>query len=244
MAGWNWRITGAVVSIQGTTLNNHGAATWDVNGGLDEGGGLSLTDEASINNLAGATFTAAGIEGATAGGDGSFNNAGTFIASTAVGSDVDFGPTFYNTGTVDVQGGELELESDGATPNAGTFTGAAGTSLVLRDEVLAPTSVISSAGFVTLNICDDAGSFSAAGGTVADDTSFTGTVLELGSSLEVAASQGPSVSFAPAAGGPVTLTTGTLMIDPNAILTGTDSFAVDGMLTLNDNVASQRRGNR
>ncbi len=220
-----------VVSIQGTTLNNHGAATWDV-----DGGGLSIADGAAFNNLAGATFTAVGASRefapSSAGGDGSFNNAGSFIASTAVGTDINLGPTFYNRGTVDLQGGELE--SDGVTPNTGTFTGAAGTSLVLGTENLAPSSVISSAGTVQLYICTEAGSYSAAGGTLADDTTFTGPVLDLGSSLEVAANQGPSVRFAPAAGGPVTLTTGTLMIDPNATLTGTDSFAVNGMLTLND----------
>ena len=66
------------------------------------------------------------------------------------------------------------------TPSTGTFTGAAGTSLNLYDEVLAPSSVISSAGTVGLNLCTEAGSYSAAGGTIADDSTFTGPVLDLG----------------------------------------------------------------
>ncbi len=41
------------VSIQGATLNNHGAAIWDVDGGYD-----LLSGGAAINNLAGATFSA------------------------------------------------------------------------------------------------------------------------------------------------------------------------------------------
>ncbi len=215
------------VSIQGTTLNNHGAATTDVNGEQ-----LSLTDGAVINNLAGATFTAVGISGVTVYGDGSFHNTGTFIASTAVGGDVNIGPTFFNTGTVDVLGGELQLGGDGLTPNTGTITAAAGTSVTLSDEVLAPASVISSDGTVALDGCTEAGSYSAAGGTFATNSAFSGPVLDLGSSLEVSDYSGGSVNFAPAVGGPVTLTTGTLTIDPDATLTGTDSFVVDGLLTL------------
>ncbi len=69
------------------------------------------------------------------------------------------------------------------------------------------------------------------GGTIATDSTFTGPVLDLGSSLEVA-DFGRSVTFAPATGGPVSLTTGTLTIDPHGNLTGSDSFVADGMLTL------------
>ena len=54
----------------------------------------------------------------------------------------------------------------------------------------------------------EAGSYRAAGGTSAVDTNFSGTVLDLGSSLDVTG----SVSFAPATGGPVTLTTGAMTI--------------------------------
>ena len=59
-------------------------------------------------------------------------------------------------------------------------------------------------------------------------------MLDLGTSPGVANTNGQALSviFAPAVGGPVTLTAGTLTIDPRANLTGTDNFAADGMLTL------------
>ena len=199
------------MSILGTTLNNHGAATWAVSGGYSD----TFSDGAVINNMAGATFTAVGSSGVFIQGNGKFNNAGTFSASTAVGGDVDMG-LFFNTGTVVLQGGELELTGDGVTPSTGTFTAAAGTVLTLFDEVLTASSVICSSGSAALYGCTESGSFSAAGGTLASDSSFTGSVLELGSSLEVSDYFGGSVSFAPAEGGPVTLTLGTLTIDPNA----------------------------
>ena len=216
-------------SILGVTLNNHDAATWEV-----DGRGVTLSDGAVFNNLAGATFSAVGSSGVLVQGNGSFNNAGTFTASTAVGGDVNIGPAFFNTGTVVLTGGELDLSGDGATPNTGTFTGTARTSLNLYDEVLAPSSVICSAGTVGLNLCTEAGSFSAAGDTFADDSSFTGPVLGVGTSLEISNTNGTglSVRFAPAVGGPVKLTAGTLTIDPSATLTGTDSFGVNGLLTL------------
>src|SRR5262249_30770114 len=76
----------------------------------------------------------------------------------------------------------------------------------------------------------EAGSYRAAGGTYAEASSFTGTVVCLGPSLVVYG----TVSFAPATGGPVTLTTGTLSLYPysHASLAGTDSFVANGMLTL------------
>ena len=51
---------------------------------------------------------------------------------------------------------------------------------------------------------------------------------DLGSSLDVFAY---ACSFAPAVGGPVTLTTGALTLGPYATLTGTDSFVANGLLT-------------
>ncbi len=197
------KINGFDVAIQGTTLNNYGAATWDIESGND-----SLSAGAVFNNLAGATVAAVGAAGSEVGGDGVFNNAGTFTSTTAASGDDDFAPVFNNSGTVDVLGGELELEGDDVTQGTGTFNGAAGTFLELADEVLAPSSVVASDGFVAMNICTDAGSYRAGGGTVADDATFTGPVQSLGSSLEVSGTYGGSVNFAPAAGGPVTLTTG------------------------------------
>ena len=226
-------LSGYEVSIQGTTLNNHAAATWGAGGGNYD----TLSAGAVLNNMTGATFTIVNSSGGELRG-GLFNNAGSFTTSTAVGGDVDINSTFVNTGTVDVQGGELDLAGDGATSSTGSFSGAAGTLLSLYDEVLAPSSVLYSTGAVTLGLCTEAGTYSAAGGTVADSTTFTGPVLDLGSSLEVSNFGGGSVSFAPAMGGPATLTVGNLTLDPSAgssattTLTGTDNFVVDGLLTL------------
>jgi len=222
------KLSGRDVSVEGTTLNNHSAATWDVDGASDTFG-----DGAEINNLAGATFTAAGNFGGVVQGNGSFHNAGTFTASTAVGGDIDFdGPAFFNTGTFDQQGGEVELSSDGMTPNTGNLIGAANTVLVLADFVLAADSVVDTAGSVSMSSCMEDGSYRAAGATFATDTTFGGPVLDPGSSLEVSNREGGSVDFTPAVGGPVTLTTGALTIDADATLTGTDNFAVDGVLTI------------
>ena len=110
--------------------------------------------------------------------------------------------------------------------SSGTFTGGAGTRPYLGGQGLTAASTISSDGSVGINGSTEAGSYSAAGGTAAYDSSFTGTVVDLGSSLSVSG----TVSFAPAMGGPVTLTTGTLSVGGE--LTGTDSFVADGLLTL------------
>ena len=130
-------------------------------------------------------------------------------------------------GTLQLLSGTLNLAGGGTI--GGTITGAAGTVLGLSGQDLTTSSVISSGGSVQLNSSIDAGSFSAAGGTFAESASFTGTVVSLGGSLEVAG----TVSFAPAVGGPVTLTTDSLTLDnnpgsPRADLAGTDSFAVNG----------------
>ena len=95
--------------------------------------------------------------------------------------------------------------------------------------MLAPSSVICSAGTVGLNLCTEAGSFSAAGGTFADLVLHWAGARRgnIAWDLEHECT-GLSVRFAPAVGGPVKLTAGTLTIDPSATLTGTDSFGVDG----------------
>ncbi len=222
---------GLNVDIRGTTLINHGAGTGDTGNGA-----INLSDGAAIDNLAGATFAAVG--NFSVGGDGTFDNAGTFTASTDFGGYVNITPAFFeNTGTIVVQAGELDVTGNGTTPITGTISAAAGTLLYINEEVLAPNSVISSASQVTLDECTEEGSYSTTGSTVAVDTSFSGPVLDLGSSLEVNDNSG-TVSFAPAVGGPVTLTVGTLTIDTSATLTGTDNFAVDGLLTLSTTTLS------
>jgi hypothetical protein len=131
-----------------------------------------------------------------------------------------------NTGSVVVQqGGGLSLGGSGSRPSSGSFTGAAGTTLVISGQDLTSTSVISSAGSVRLSGCTEAGSYSVAGDTSAGSVTFTGPV-QLGTSLEVG-----DATFAPAVGGPVTLTTGALTVGQGG-LHGTDSFVANGLLTL------------
>jgi hypothetical protein len=123
--------------------------------------------------------------------------------------------------------GTLNLSGGGTT--SGSITVAAGTTLGLSGQDLTSSSVISSQGYVDFGGCTEAGRYSTTGDTAAGSTSFTGPVT-LGSSLYVGRSG--TVSFAPAAGGPVTLATGTLYVDYLGVLAGTDSFAADGMTTL------------
>ena len=119
------------VFIDGTTLNNHGAAACGRAGVI----GISLDDGAVFNNLAGATFTADavssgdGVSGVDIGGNGSFNNTGTFIASTPLGDQVFCEVPFNNAGSVVVQQGELDLGYNARATSTGSFTGAAGTTL-------------------------------------------------------------------------------------------------------------------
>ena len=144
-------------------------------------------------------------------------------------------PTSTVSGQFNSSGGSLQLLAgtlnlSGGGTVSGSITGVAGTNLGLEGQDLTASSVISSVGSVDLIGCTEAGSFSDTGGTLAESTSFTGPVLDLGSSLEVYG----TASFSPASGGPVTLTTGTLTIEDGSALTGTDSFVANGLLTLSD----------
>ena len=185
--------------------------------------------------MVGATFVASGGNSFGIGaGDGSavaFNNFGTFMSSTAPAYQVAVTVPFVNTGTVVLQQGTLSLNGNGSTPSTGSFTAAAGTALSLSDLVLTPGSVVSSDGFVSVTSLAPAGELPGRGRDLSESSSFTGPILDLGSSLEVYG----TASFAPAVGGPVTLTIGTLTFDPNSALTGTDSFVANGLLTLGPN---------
>ena len=168
------------IVIDGTTLNNHAAATWQFS--PNDNDYLILNAGAVINNLSGATFTVSGAGTgdsyhAIANQDGSavaFNNAGTFIVSGAIGLGI--GMPFANTGTVNVQQGSLDVGGNGSTLSSGTFTAAAGTYLEIDGQILTAGSVISLAGSGALQGCTDDGSYSVAGDTNASSTSFTGPV--------------------------------------------------------------------
>ena len=159
-----------------------------------------------INNLAGASFAMVTGGSAIVAGDGSavaFNNAGTFTCSTSGSTSMSPSTTPARSS---VQQGGLDLGGTAAR-SARLVHRRRGPTLDLSGQDLTTSSVISSDGFVALNGCTEAGSYSATGDTNASNTSFTGTVRWALRWRSTA----PSAS--PAAGGPVTLTTGTLTVD-------------------------------
>jgi hypothetical protein len=92
--------------LDGRTLDNAGMATLT-------GTGFPSTNGAIWNNLAGATFDVR-TDLTLSASSSTFNNAGTFRKSA--GSGMAFiGLAFYNTGTVDVQSGELSLAGGGVS---------------------------------------------------------------------------------------------------------------------------------
>ncbi len=214
------------ITLNGTTLNNFAAATWDFYGGPSSS---VLESGAVINNLSGASLTIEGNSyGGIVAGDSSavtFNNAGSLIYSKTGINDFEIEVPSTNTGSVDVLQGGFGLGGTGTTTSTGTFTVDAGGSLGINGQVLTPSSSITSAGNVGLGGCTVEGSYNCAGVTDASDTIFTGAV-SLGSALNV-----DNVAFTPAAGGPVTLTTGSMSV--NDTLSGTDSFVANGLLALN-----------
>ena len=132
------------------------------------------------------------------------NNQGTVTFSCTGAVDTDLYVPFNNSGSVVLQQGGIGLGNFGIpSTSTGTFTGAAGTYLAPIEQTLTASSVVSTAGQVEAAYDADAGSFSAAGGTLAISAGFTGPVLGVGPSLEVDG----TCTFAPTAGGPVTLTT-------------------------------------
>jgi hypothetical protein len=222
--------TQSISYLSGLTLNNHGTAIWT---GLNYGS-IYASNGATVNNMTGATFNAQ-VDGrltwdpAVAGGPAPpvFNNAGTFIRSGDA-NQTDINIPFNNTGSVSLQAGFLHLgESDYpiVSTSTGSFTGAAGTTFYLTDEVL--TAASSLAGdTVSLGRVTDAGNYTAASGTSANNATFTGPVQNLGNSFDVYG----TVSFNPAS--PVTLTTGTFTVHDGATLSGVDSFAANGPFSL------------
>jgi len=221
--------TGFNCQIQATTLNIHDAAT--LSGDYDVGVGNGAT----INNLGGATFDSQGGTGLGFGGGavGTFNNDGTFTQSGGAGTGM--GVVFNNSGSVLVSSGGLLLNFGGT--GSGSFTSTAGTLTFNGNFDLGPTSSITApeVDFNTLGGSvgnfNDAGSYQVSGSTVirGGTETFTGIVTSVGSSLDIVPSNGnASANFSPAT--PITLTTNECTITGG--LTGTDSFTIDGPLTL------------
>ena len=218
--------TSAIPVISGTTLNNHSSATLETGWPYS----LYLNQGATIDNLAGASFTITGSGGTVFDRDSSavaFNNAGTLTCDVAVGGTFDMSAVAVaNTGSVVVQQGSLYLGGT-AAPSVG---------LVHRHRRDDPGPVRTGPddrfGDLLRRRRGDGrllggGELPRAGGTFAQNTSFTGTVVSLGSSL---LDYLGTVSFAPASGGPVTLTTGALTLDGGTWAAPTASWPT-GLLT-------------
>ncbi len=213
-------------TLDGCNLNNHATATYDT------GSGVSLLDGATFDNLAGATFEDSG--GASFGGDGTgaFNNAGSYVKTSP--STSNFAVPFFNTGSVDAQAGSLTLQVGcGALPSdpagtgrvTGSFTGAAGTTMNLGYEDLAATTSVSGD---TVSISGQIRCPFQASGTAylgQATTTITGPDTSLANIYVLVFS---AVAFDTGQ----TVTTGNLTVDAGSMLTGTDSFVVDGVLAM------------
>jgi hypothetical protein len=117
------------VHLDGRSLINRGAATWQISSGVNNQ--IHLRSGAAIDNLPGATFAAAGTgAGAIVADDASaaaLNNQGSFTISIPGGS-LNVNVTFTNSGSVALQQGSLGLNN---ATNSGTVTASGGTTLGL-----------------------------------------------------------------------------------------------------------------
>jgi T5SS/PEP-CTERM-associated repeat protein len=133
----------ALKSVYDATVNASGYTLWT------DGGSVGMS-KATFNNLAGATFEAkhltAGPPIVFGGGNSVFNNYGNFVES---GGDfyVQIKSAFNNSGTVDLQKGSLQLTGGGTS--SGSFTGAAGTNLVIGDQTTALTTFLPASSIMT-----------------------------------------------------------------------------------------------
>ena len=189
--------TAANYLYYGRTLNLNGNTAWTAGNGAiyiySAGQGNS-----TLNIGAGSTFTDAGATAATGTkyigyyGDGSVNNAGTYIRN-GVGTTSIFQGQFNNTGAVNVNGGKLAV---GGGTSTGTYTVASGATL----EFAAGTHNVNG-GTLTNN-----GTLEVGGGTAnlaaAVTYAGTGTILITGGLLNSAVGS----SIAP---GSMTINSGT-----------------------------------
>jgi hypothetical protein len=120
---------GGWVYLDGRTLTNSGAATWEVAGMyfyFQNGAHIENSSSGSITFDFASTSTA--NVGYSSGTSGSFTNAGTLTLSGAAGT-VQFGIPFSNSGSVDIGGSALGLSRDGTL--TGSFTVPSGARLAL-----------------------------------------------------------------------------------------------------------------
>jgi hypothetical protein len=164
-----------------------------------------------------------------------FNNSGHFLSGgVSVSDSAGIAAVFNNTGSLEVQTGQLVVEGFGQScVSSGSFTGDPGTTLVLQDQVTTLTQGLSCD---TVKFGGNGGSYTVAGPYRAnftalhDTVAFTGPVGDGQGHAGAWATDGnSSIDFSPAAGGPVTLTFSSLSL--GGVLSGSDSFVVSGAFT-------------
>jgi hypothetical protein len=158
-------------TLSSRTLENAGTVLWN---GV---GGFSLT-AAVITNRAGALFDAQNSAQISSFGPNRFDNVGTFRKSGSTGVTT-VGPSFNNSGTVDIQAGTLRLAGGGTA--SGTFEAPATTSVewIGGTFTLAPGAQLNGAGLYLLN-----------GGNVTADANLAVENLDLVSTLSTLSGTG------------------------------------------------------
>ncbi|AFY28282.1 Calx-beta domain-containing protein [Cyanobium gracile] len=186
----------------GRTLQNENTLTWSGGQILFNNtftGGSGGPGSGTINNIAGATFTASGDSASSIaassfgvsddGTDALFTNAGTFRKSSSSATNITtVGVLFNNSGTVDVQTGSLNLSGGGI--HTGNFTGLAGIinfsggthQLNAGSSITTQNVNFGGSGTTTIN-----GTYNVSGSTgmSGGNASINGTLTSLGSALNI-----------------------------------------------------------
>src|SRR5205085_1598006 len=178
-------LAGATFVIDGSqpqllrTLNNAGTANYQPTSNMVFSGG-------TFNNQTGALFDVL-VEKQLfqSGGTNAFNNAGTLRKLSGTGETL-FNLPFNNTGTVNLQSGNLNFSTGGTS--TGSFTGAVGTEFKFGSATLQASSSLSAATVTfTLGANTVAGTYNVSSTTnVNAGTTFTGSnITSVGTALNV-----------------------------------------------------------
>lgn len=157
-SGGSFSMSGTGTKFMRKTIENHSAnAEWT--------GGTWFFDNANFENMAGATFTAAGANlGPVGGSSNSINNAGTFNKTGTSNLFLNNGVAVHNSGTLNLQGGSMQVFGGGS--NTGGINVSAGSTLFFGTNFThGAGSTISGGGNVSFHFSSHSisGGFSASG---------------------------------------------------------------------------------
>src|SRR5438477_2516428 len=129
-AGATMNLSPSVGYLDTRTLNLSGNTVYS------GGGTIRMQNGATINNLSGAIFDAQSdgnvVHSCCSGGNGGFNNAGTFKKSAGTGSTTILGSVaFNNVGVVQADSGAIAMQGGGTS--SGTFTANSASSTIQFD---------------------------------------------------------------------------------------------------------------